>query len=399
MNHFFKQKQPYVALIAVFFVILLLGVAQLGSTVNPVPKDLPVLLVQMDSGEKLPTGQEMNFGKLIQEKITAVPAQSGSAAPLKWTTMGSEQEAIDAMDREQAYAAIVIPADFSHKLASLMSPQPVPSTLTLYVNQGMNNSGATMANQVISQMMLGINAQVREQLLGQISQRGGTLTVDQTKAFASPIIVASKNVNAVGANSSNGNAPVVLTQLVWFGAMVTTILLFMAATKATQSGSHLHRLGIKVSQLLTGAVVIAVSAASILLVTGQWLGLAIPNYWEIGLFLFFAGFVFFLIQTAIVSWLGMAGVPLFVLVFFFGAPVLALPPQLLPAFSHDWLYSWLPLRFSAEGLRDLFYFRQGLNLSEPQWILGMIGTVCLAVILLSVLKKHEQHAAKTDVSA
>ena len=29
MNHFFKQKQPYVALIVVFFVILLLGVAQL----------------------------------------------------------------------------------------------------------------------------------------------------------------------------------------------------------------------------------------------------------------------------------------------------------------------------------------------------------------------------------
>ena len=69
MNHFFKQKHPYLAIIAVFAVILLLGIAQLGSTVNPVPKNLPVLLVQMDTGAKLPTGQDMNFGKLIQEKI------------------------------------------------------------------------------------------------------------------------------------------------------------------------------------------------------------------------------------------------------------------------------------------------------------------------------------------
>ncbi|TXK82664.1 YhgE/Pip domain-containing protein [Paenibacillus sp. N3.4] len=292
MSHFFKQKHPYIALITVFLVVLLLGVAQLGSTVNPVPKDLPVLLVQTDSGEKLPTGQEMNFGKMIQEKITTIPGQTGSAAPLKWTMMRNEQEAIDAMNHEQAYAAIVIPADFSHKLGSLLTPQPDPSSLTVYVNQGMNNTAATMANQVISQMVLGINTQIREQLLAQVSQRGGTLTVEQTKAFASPIIVTTKNINTIGTNSSNGNAPLVLTQLVWFGAMVTTLLLNMASMKATQSGSRLHRLGIRASQLLSGLVITAVASASILLVTGQWLGLSIPNYWDIGLFMFFAGFIF-----------------------------------------------------------------------------------------------------------
>jgi YhgE/Pip-like protein len=398
MNHFFKQKHPYLAIIVVFLVILLLGIAQLGSTVNPTPKNLPVLLVQMDAGEKLPTGQEMNFGKLIQEKITAAPAQADTVSPLKWTTVASEQEAIDAMDREQAYAAIIIPADFSHKLASLLSPAPQASSLTLYVNQGMNNTAATMANGVLSQIINGVNGQVREQLLAQVSQKGGTLTVDQTKAFASPIVVTSKNMNAVGTNSANGNAPVVLTQLAWFGAMVTTLLLFMAAGKATQTGSRTHRFSIQASQLLSGVVITAASAASILLVAGKWLGLTIPNYWEMGLFLTFVGFAFFLLQTAVVSWLGLKGVPLFVLVFFFGAPVLSLPVELLPSFSQDWLYSWLPLRFSAEGLRDLFYFRQNLNLSSPMWTLGIIGAVAIVVIFLSLLKKHEQPAAKVEAS-
>ncbi|TXK82665.1 hypothetical protein FU659_14360 [Paenibacillus sp. N3.4] len=95
----------------------------------------------------------------------------------------------------------------------------------------------------------------------------------------------------------------------------------------------------------------------------------------------------------------MAGVPLFVLVFFFGAPVLSLPPQLLPGFSHDWLYSWLPLRFSLEGLRDLFYFRQGFNLSDPLWSLVSMGVGGIVIILLSVLKKHPQPSVEVDISS
>ena len=145
------------------------------------------------------------------------------------------------MDREEAYAAIVIPADFSHKLASLLSPQPQPSAVTLYVNQGMNNTAATMANGVLTQMLNGVNGQLREKLLTQASQKGGTLTIDQTKALATPVVVTSKNINAIGTHSANGNAPVVLTQLAWFGAMVTTILLYLAAGKATQTGSRMHR--------------------------------------------------------------------------------------------------------------------------------------------------------------
>ncbi|WP_162463028.1 YhgE/Pip domain-containing protein [Paenibacillus psychroresistens] len=397
MNRFFKQKHPYLAIPAVFLVVLFLGLAQLGSTVNPAPKNLPVLLVQSDSGVKLPTNQEMNFGKTIEDKLSMAPASVGVISPLHWSILGTEQEAIDAMNHEQAYAAIVVPADFSTKITSLLTPQPLPSLITVYVNQGMNYNGAAMTNQVISQMVAGINVQIREQLLAQLGQHSGTtLTIDQAKAFASPISVTTKMINAVGTNSSNGNAPIVLTQLAWFGAMVGTMLLFIASMKAVQSGSRLHRLGIRVAQISGGVVVNAAAAGSILLIAGQWLGLSIPNYGETYLFLFFAGFIFFLLQTAIVSWLGLAGVPLFVLVFFFGAPVLSLPPQLLPAFSHDWLYSWIPLRFSVEGLRDLFYFGKGLNIGDAIWTLSIIGFASIVLSLLSVLKKHKEPAISVE---
>jgi hypothetical protein len=46
----------------------------------------------------------------------------------------------------------------------------------------------------------------------------------------------------------------------------------------------------------------------------------------------------------------------------------------------------------------LFYFRQNLNLSSPMWTLGIIGAVAIVVIFLSLLKKHEQPAAKVEAS-
>ncbi|NOU71819.1 hypothetical protein GC098_10370 [Paenibacillus sp. LMG 31458] len=88
------------------------------------------------------------------------------------------------------------------------------------------------------------------------------------------------------------------------------------------------------------------AALSILWIAGQMFGLHIPDYEAIGWYLLFVCFVFFLVQTTVVSWLGVAGMLLFVLVFFFETPLLGVPPELLPAFSRRFLYDWLPLRFA-----------------------------------------------------
>ncbi|NBD25831.1 YhgE/Pip domain-containing protein [Paenibacillus glycinis] len=397
MLKFFRQKHPYLAILIVFMVILVLGLAQLGSSVNPVPKDLPVLLVQGDAGANTPAG-ESNFGKELSERMQAADAPNGGEMPLIWRTAASEDAAVDAMNREEAYAALVIPADFSGKLATLLTADPQPAGVLLYVNQGMNYNGATMANQILTQLMNGASAQVREQMLATASEHGGMLTVKQSEALAAPIAVTTRNLNAVGANSSNGNAPVVLTQLVWFGAMVATMMLFVAAKNATEHGFRLHRLGIRVSQIVMGAVATGAASLSILWIAGQWFGLAIPDYAAIGWYLFFAGFVFFLIQTTVVSWLGLAGMPLFILVFFFGVPILTLPPELLPPFSHHFLYAWLPLRFAVEGLRDLFYFEGYRNLGAPTWTLAAMGGGGIVLTLLSVLKKHGAVSASAGPS-
>ncbi|MFC4808091.1 ABC transporter permease [Paenibacillus sp. GCM10023250] len=393
MIRFFRQKHPYLTVFLVFLVVLVLGLAQLGSSVNPVPRDLPVLLVQGDAGTMTLAG-DANYGRDLAERLQHDEPPGGKGPVLVWRVVSSEDAAVQAMNREEAYAALVIPQDFSKKLSSLLSSDPQSATAVLYVNQGMNYNGASMASGIVTQMLGGANVQLRERLLAKAGP-GGTLTPEQTDALAEPILVTNRSINGVGPNSSNGNAPVVLTQLVWFAAMVATMMLFVAANRAIDNGFRLHRFGIRISQMLMGIPASGAAALSILWIAGQWFGLHIPDYAGIGWYLFLVCFVFFLVQTTVVSWLGFAGVPLFMLLFFFAAPLLASPPELLPAFSRRFVYDWLPLRFAAEGLRDLFYFR-GLNLGHPTWTLAAIGGVAAVLIPLSVLKRHRTAVNETD---
>ncbi|NOU71818.1 hypothetical protein GC098_10365 [Paenibacillus sp. LMG 31458] len=192
------------------------------------------------------TGTDANFGRDLSERLLNAVPPGGEWRALVWRVASSEEAAIEAMNRQEASAALVIPADFSKKVASLLSPDPQSASAVLYVNQGMNYNGATMAIGIVTQMLSGANAQLRERLLAQAGP-GGTLTPLQTNALAEPIMVLSRSVNTVGPNSSNGNAPVVLTQLAWFAAMVSTMMLFVTANRATANGFRLHRFGIRVS--------------------------------------------------------------------------------------------------------------------------------------------------------
>ena len=90
-------------------------------------------------------------------------------------------------------------------------------------------------------------------------------------------------------------------------------------------------------------------------------GVNIPDYMDTALFLAISSFAFFLMITAVLWVVGFKGIALFVLMLFFGAPLLALPSEMMSPFYHDWIYSWLPMRFMVEGLRELFFFRNGLT--------------------------------------
>ncbi|ARU60843.1 hypothetical protein CBW65_06850 [Tumebacillus avium] len=366
--HVFQQKFFLIGLGVVLLVGTIMAFANMGSTVSPTPKDLPVALVVADAGQ---------LGPMIAEKI------QGIETPLKWTVLDSEQAALDALAKEEYYAAVVLPQELSAQLATLQSPAPKQAEVTLYVNQGKSLTAANLASGVIEKIVAGVNTQLREQTLAVVKQRGNMLSTELASVLAAPVKLTSTPLHPVGSNSANGNAPAVLTQLTWFCSMIGAVMMFLAASKNAHGK---NRVAVLLGQMIAGIAVIAVGVLTVLGITTGILGLELPDFWQVALFMMFAGYCFFLLQTTLLSWIGLGGMPLLVLVFFFGAPVLSLPKEMLPLITQDWLYSWLPLRFSVDGLRDILYFGAGDNLSDPMWTLGGIGTAGVVMILASAIK-------------
>jgi hypothetical protein len=116
------------------------------------------------------------------------------------------------------------------------------------------------------------------------------------------------------------------------------------------------------------------------------LGFHIPQFTETALFLTITSFSFFLMISAVLSWLGIRSIAIFALLLYFGAPLLALAPEMMSSFYRDWIYSWLPMRFMIQELRELFFFGNGLSWNSHVSSLVWIGLASTVIILASALK-------------
>ena len=88
------------------------------------------------------------------------------------------------------------------------------------------------------------------------------------------------------------------------------------------------------------------------------------------------------------SILGIAGVPIFVLLLFFGLPLLQLAPEMLNGFYTKWVTPWLPMRMLYDGVKNILFFGQGAwNLATKELIYVIIVGVTLT--LTSILKKEK----------
>lgn len=382
VKRFFGGKLWWLGGAAVLGIVLILSLALLGPTVNPAPRNLPVALVVEDEGNGLTGAGAVNFGETIGKQLEAIPGAAGST-PLRWTRLASRDEAVAALDRQEYYAALIIPADTTKRLLSVFTPAPQPAQAELLLNQGKSATGYAMTSQVLEKAAAAMNAQLRSQFLAELQKRGAALTTAQASALAAPLELKETVLHPILAGTANGNAPVVLTQLVWMAALASSVIQLQLSRKArSRSSGSYTLLG---AQLGSGLIYGLVAVSSLLLLNTGLIGLEVPRLWPTALFLYGVFGVFYLLQAALLQVLGMKGAPLLVLLFFFGLPVLSLPYELLPRATQSLFYSWVPFRFSAEGLRDLFYFGQGLGWRSPARVLGWIGLCSLAVLLLSPL--------------
>ncbi|MCR2803954.1 YhgE/Pip domain-containing protein [Paenibacillus soyae] len=397
----FKNKlllaSPVIALLVVFIFSLTLFPA---ATMKPA--DLPIAIVNQDDGADLPDGSKAAMGDVIVKQVMQGAAGSGSdsASPVKWVEAGSLDEVREGLNEQRYYAALVIPADFSKKQATLRTPEPQSPELEVLVNQGMNATAASIVTQMANGMIGSMNKMISAQLIGELEGAGAMLTPKQAAVLAAPIASKVTNVNEFGANAARGNAPVSLFQPIWMasiaGAAITTLVVGKAVLSA--GANRGEKLKARLAQLGIGVVIALLAGFCMAWIADGMLDLNVPSIADTGLFLSLTVLAFFLMIAAVLSWTGIRGIVLFVLLLFFGAPLLSLPPEFMNGFYRDWIHSWLPMRFMVEGLRELFFFGQSFSLSGPALVLASIAGVSLVVLLLSVMKPSPAKAQAKGIA-
>lgn len=382
-----KHKLIFISPIVIVAVITLFSLTMIPS-VSPSPKELPIALVNEDSGVSLPNQTQVNMGKQVIEKIQS-QSVPGEVAPVKWISVNSLAEAQKGMKEKHYYAAFVIPKSFSENQLSLQTPTPAFPELQLYINQGMNTLAANASEQILNGIVEGVNEGVRTKLLSTYSAEDTRLTAEQAAMIVEPIHKKVINVNEIGTKSANGNAPVSLFQPVWMASIGGAVLVFFALQKSFLTGRKQRAAGISAA--------IGIGAAMAVL-AGFWttwfansvIGLEVPNFSDTALFISLAYFTYFLLISSVLSWLGMKGIPIFVLTLFFGLPLLAMPKEFMSSFYQDWVNPWLPMRPMIDGLRDLLFFEKGFEWSHSVEALTFIALGSLLLLCSSVFKKEQR---------
>ncbi|WP_249595641.1 YhgE/Pip domain-containing protein [Peribacillus frigoritolerans] len=382
---------PIIALAVIFIFSL-----TLFPSVQPQPKNLPIAIVNEDEGMEIANQPKVNMGESIVNMIQK-SSQTEEGNAVNWVEVKSMEAVQKGLDNKKYYASLVIPKDFSAKQASLRTPRPSSPEVEIWINQGMNTAASTMAGQILNGVVDNMNDNVRKQLLDGFEQQGATLTAKQAASLATPITKKVTNVNEIGTNSANGNAPVSLFQPLWMASIASAAIIFFAVGKLSITNRK-ENFAVKSGQILMGAIIALVVGFGLTWLADGMVGLHIPQFTDTALFLSITSFSFFLMILAVLSLLGLKGMPIFILMLFFGAPLLAMAPEMMSPFYQDWIYSWLPMRFMVDGLRGLFFFGEGLTWNTPVSVLVWIGLVSMFIILGTSLKRITAKEQITEAS-
>ncbi|WP_313893606.1 ABC transporter permease [Psychrobacillus sp.] len=336
-------------LVLPFIAVIVLGIIFLSTQIPVVkmsPKNLPVALVSEDAGEMGDT--------LLQNLQNQLAATGMDMIEVK--VYDSIQSMEEAMKEQEVYGGLVVSESFTAQFASLQSPSPENPTMQIYINQGANATVATMLTSALDNIVKQLNSVMSTQLLQNMGQANVPIQASQVPTLVAPIHAETIYVNSVG---DLGSAPTAFFQPLWFASIIGAVLFYLAQTKTTFSSKQ-QKLKFHGVQSIV-AIIYAFFAGYFVTWSTTWmLGFSFEDFNKVALFSSLAclGFVFLILAT--VTWLRFPSLVIYVLLMFFGLPLIQLAPEMLPTFYQDYILPWLPMKFLINGLKDILYFGQGI---------------------------------------
>ncbi|GGB08960.1 DUF3533 domain-containing protein [Macrococcus hajekii] len=444
-----KNKLFYIPLIAGSLLIWILSLAFFPAF-NPKPKDLPIAIVNLDTGLEV-QDKDMNIGKTFIDKIKD---NKDLNETVDFITVDSEDELKKGFDSNQYYSALVIPANFTENATSAMRheiqtakkaeaqakaeatqadlkakvasgaipPQQAqkivqemqtkmkqlqaqnadllkPITvnkgqLEIIINQGASSQAAQISDKMLSTMGDNINNMLSKQTIKTLSDNNVSVTADHMEQLMNPVDVKHTTMNKIQDHQANGMGGMLLFTPIWMGSLVSGVLLFFAFRT-----SHLvtrgERLKASFMQFIMGALAATVSSILGVWFITQVLDFYMPDITQTTIFIAISMFGFIMLILGVMSWLGMKAIPLFVLLLFFSMQMLTLPKQMLGEFYQKYVLTWDPFGFYVDGLRELIYLNKDLTINTPVIVMVGLATFGMASTLLAAaLRKHSEKRAE-----
>ena len=151
------------------------------------PPELPVAILNEDEGAKL-GGKPVDFGDQVVEGATSEKKLRGV---IHWSKVSGEKQAIKGFSKGEYAAAVVIPKDYSKRLASFASPltekAPEPAQLRLLTNPATDPSTLSTVKQVFSGISISTSASTAEKLSGALAEANVSVPAGQAPLLGNPV--------------------------------------------------------------------------------------------------------------------------------------------------------------------------------------------------------------------
>lgn len=327
-------------------VAIVLGFLTFGVQSTAAPRELPLALAVPDG----PAGQAL-------VPLAARLAEQGG-------------DAVDWQVTDPAGAAVLLDdAEIYGFLALSPAPDGRGMAITTTTSAAVNPSATAVATQILGRAG------------GAIAQAVAT----QTGTAPPPVEARTVHPAAPAATS----LPLSATALLWLAALGANVALLLLARRAGRRPAT-------GTALLTAAVVTVAAPAVVYGFAALW-GLGIDWTWQAVGFLALVAGAFALVQAAVLRVLGIPGIAVLALVYLTAPAVAGLAPEMLNPAYRILLWSWTPIRFSADALRTLF-FSGGTApaLTTGIWVFAGLAVAGLLVLALPRGHRGDDASSATD---
>ena len=387
-------------------VVIVLGLILMTAILPMVkmsPKNIPLGLVVADEGEM--------GGNLAEALLANAPEL------VKFTQYDSIEELEAAMDERDAYGALVLPSDFSSKVATLQTDAPEKAIAQVYINEGANATVSTLVQSALTNMVNVLNTQLSTQMLTTVQAKTDEMKqqlapVFQAQGEASPLAQVGNMISPIQPSKVQdfanpiqseivkvhetgdlGNAPIAFLTITWFSSLVGAVMLYLVGNKRPFD-SRADKLKFNTLQSLM-PFVYALIAGYVATWYSTWLlGFDLPNFNRVALYIAVCVAAFTFMIFATLRWLKLPSIVIYVLLMFFSMAAVQMAPEMMPVFYRDYVVSWLPLRIYADGLKEVLFFSQ--NVINP-YSMSLIWILAVALVIVWIKNLVEKPVSKQEL--